>query len=100
MQQFATRPPRHSASADDTIVREHWTVSGKALVLTGPRPALETIAQRIAVSPASVIATTSNTAALGVWGPALARYHAQVTLADRDLSHHPARQPDAETSLR
>ena len=73
----------------DTAVCEHWTTSGQGVVLTGSRTALTSIATQLGLPAAVVVDVTTTTAALGLWGDALALYQRRGIDAILSPPQHP-----------
>ena len=61
---------------DASQIREQWTSSRSALVLTGGVTTLIDIAQRLNLPDETVIETRHGQAVLGLWGDPLSAYQA------------------------
>jgi hypothetical protein len=57
-----------------TSVVEHWTVTRRGLVLSGPRGEIETIASALRLPDDAPVDVTASTATLALWGESLETY--------------------------
>lgn len=55
-------------------VQEHWTSSGRALVVTAKHDVIQHLAYELRIADATIVPVTPTVAALALWGTALDSY--------------------------
>lgn len=65
-------PP--DATDGDNVIQQHWTLSRRSVVLSGPRERLRELADQLDVPADQIIDMTTTRAVLALWGAPLEAY--------------------------